>query len=77
MRLVRDGQSLGSFDANYPLQTALDVDGNGKADALTDGLLTIRYLFGLRGASLTKGAVAQGATRTGPEIEAYLAARIP
>ena len=40
----------------------LDIDGNGQADALTDGLLIIRYLFGLRGPSLTAGAVGPGAT---------------
>ena len=34
----------------------LDVDGNGQIDALTDGLMIIRYMFGLRGASLTPGA---------------------
>src|SRR6185295_12418765 len=27
-----------------------DIDGNGQTDALTDGLLMIRYLFGRRGA---------------------------
>ncbi len=64
VRLVRGGHALGAFDANHPLQTALDVDGNGKADALTDGLLIIRYLFGLRGAPLVQGAVGPGAERT-------------
>ena len=29
--------------------TIADVDGNGEVDALTDGLLILRYLFGLRG----------------------------
>ena len=43
---------------------ALDVDGDGHVDALTDGLLVIRYLFGLRGTSLIAGAVGPGATRT-------------
>ena len=50
-----------------------DVDGNGTYDALTDGLLTIRYLFGLTGSSLTSGAVAAGAGRpTAPEVVQYL-----
>jgi len=36
----------------------LDIDCNGKADALTDGLLIIRYLFNLnQGASFTQNAV--------------------
>jgi hypothetical protein len=42
----------------------LDVDGNGQIDALTDGLLILRYLFGLEGDTLIAGVVAQDATRT-------------
>ena len=52
------------------IRPVLDIDGNGQADALTDGLLFIRYLFGLRGASLIAGVVGPGATRaTAPGIE--------
>jgi hypothetical protein len=55
----------------------LDIDGDGNADALTDGLLVIRYLFGLRGAALIQQAVATGATRTtAADIEAYIASLI-
>jgi uncharacterized protein (DUF2141 family) len=52
----------------------LDVDGDGKADALTDGLLILRYMAGLNaGTSLTEGAVADGCTRcTWKEIAAYI-----
>lgn len=51
----------------------LDVDGNGSSDALTDGLLVIRYLFGFRGAALVDGAVGTGCTRCGDsEVAAYL-----
>lgn len=42
---------------------SLDVDGNGQFDALTDGLLTIRYAFGFSGPALTSGAVALDCTR--------------
>jgi hypothetical protein len=56
----------------------LDIDGDGRADALTDGLLAARYLFGLRGQSLIQGALAAGATRTAAaDIEAYLATLLP
>ena len=34
-----------------------DIDGNGTIAALSDGLLTLRYMFGFRGTSLTQGAV--------------------
>ena len=51
----------------------LDVDGNGVADALTDGLLIIRALFGLTGTSLIQGAIGAGATRTSAaQVESYL-----
>jgi len=52
----------------------LDVDGNGSTDALTDGVVILRYLFGFRGTSLTAGAVGTGATRsTAAQIEPYVA----
>jgi hypothetical protein len=42
----------------------LDLDGNGNIDALTDGLMLLRYMFGLTGASVTNSAIGSGATRT-------------
>ncbi len=52
---------------------ALDIDGNGRADALTDGLLMMRYLFGFRGQTLVAGAVASDCTRCS---DSAIAARI-
>ena len=50
-----------------------DIDGNGSVDALTDGLLLLRYLFGLSGDSLTAGVVGTGATLTdSSDLEAYM-----
>jgi hypothetical protein len=55
-----------------------DIDGNGEIDALTDGLLTLRYLFGLQGDTLINGVVADDATRkTAEEIEAHLETLMP
>lgn len=54
------------------LGTLTDIDGNGDIDALTDGLLTLRYLFGLEGAVLVDGVLGDGATRSSFEIEAHL-----
>jgi len=54
-----------------------DIDGNGEIDALTDGLLTLRYLFGLEGETLVAGVVADDATRTTSEIEAHLKMLMP
>ncbi len=60
------------------MRPALDVDGNGSADALTDGLLIMRYMSGLRGSALVTGAVAPLATRTtAAAIEAYLQTLMP
>jgi ELWxxDGT repeat protein len=51
---------------------SLDVDGNGRADALTDGILILRYLFAPEGAWTYQDAVGVGATRTTrSEIKAY------
>lgn len=56
---------------------ALDIDGNGQVDALTDGLLVLRYLLGLRGNTLIAGAVGANASRcTSLAIEGYLASRV-
>jgi hypothetical protein len=55
-----------------------DVDGSGNVDALTDGLLTLRYLFGLRGSALVSGVIAPNATRTtAAEVEAHLEGLTP
>jgi hypothetical protein len=52
----------------------LDVDGNGAVLALSDGLLVLRWLFGLTGETLISGAVGAGCTRcSAAEIEDYLA----
>jgi len=51
----------------------LDIDGNGDNDALSDGLLILRYLFGLRGSALIVDVVKSDAKRrTAAEIETYL-----
>jgi hypothetical protein len=67
-------------EANVAASTTsfADIDGNGNVDALTDGLMLLRYLFGLSGASLIDSAVATGATRsTAADIEAYIQSLVP
>ena len=60
------------------LRPKLDLDANAQADALTDGLMLIRYLFGIRGAAMTNSAIGSGATRTAaPDIESYIATLKP
>ena len=52
---------LAFIDANKTTQ--YDLDGNGSFDALTDGMLILRYMFGLSGASVTTGAIGANPTR--------------
>lgn len=51
----------------------LDIDDDGKTDALTDGLIILRYMFGLSGETLTADVTGSDANRTTPEqIQTYL-----
>ena len=50
-----------------------DIDKDGVADALTDGLLLLRYTFGLTGESLVVGAVSENSALSSTEIEAEIA----
>ena len=43
--------------------SAYDLDGNGSFDALTDGLMILRYMFGLSGTSVTNGAIGTNPSR--------------
>ena len=55
-----------------------DIDGSGNIDALTDGLLLLRYLFNLRDDALIAGAIAGGAERsTSADVEAYIISLMP
>ena len=65
--VVSDAASIGSVDIASRIKMLgdlADVDGNGNIDALTDGLLTLRYLFGREGTTLVAAVVAADATRT-------------
>jgi hypothetical protein len=80
-----DGVAGGDFFFDFRVEpdlsglVNLDVDGNGDANALTDGILIVRFLFGLTGADLIGGNVlADDATRTtAGEIESFLADLLP
>ena len=51
----------------------LDIDQDGSVDALSDGLIILRYLFGLTGEPLTTGVIRDDAQRSSiAEIEQYL-----
>ena len=46
-----------------PVSPCLDIDSNGSADPLTDGLMLLRSMFGLPGASITSGALPAASPR--------------
>ena len=69
-----DNTSAGyAFSAdNYVLDiisTTWDIDGNGKADALTDGLTLLKASFGLSGQSMIEGSIATDSNMTLEDIE--------
>jgi hypothetical protein len=56
----------------------VDIDGNGSIDALTDGLVILRYLFNLRGDVLINDVIASDATvKTVEDVEAKIEQLIP
>ena len=70
--------ALGVASTSSAVVPNLDIDGNGRAEATTDGLLVIRYLLGVRGDALIAGALGVGATRTNAaDIQAYIASLLP
>ena len=55
------------------IESRLDVDDNGITDALTDGLIILRHLFGLSGDDLVKNVIASDAQRTSAyQISSYV-----
>ena len=61
------------LDAIKPL---LDVDGDGQINLQTDGVIMLRYLFGLRGNALTNGLIGVGPRPT-VQIETYIQSLMP
>ena len=73
-----DLNNVTSCNQNTPvidtlIQSIIDIDGNGRQEALTDGLLILRYLFGFRGENLIENSIGNDAKRTSSsDIETYL-----
>ena len=61
-----------SFEASNYIMNILpatwDFDGNGEADALTDGLILLRHAFGVSGSSVTDGVMALNSTMSSEEV---------
>ena len=50
------------------LPATWDFDGNGSADALTDGLMLLRYTFGIQTLDMTTDAISADATLSPTQI---------
>ena len=73
-----DESSDHSNDQSEDQYAILDIDQNGSFDALTDGLILLKYAFGLRGDSLISSVVDTNGNRTtAAEIEAHIQSLIP
>ena len=80
--VASDAQYTTASDIEQELATVYtssgDIDGNGEVDALTDGLLLLRYLFGLDGDTLTAEVIGGGATLTdSATLQTYLSTLMP
>jgi hypothetical protein len=72
LKILGDIYSLEKHSGNFLFMNS------GAVDALTDGLMLLRYAFGLRGESLIRGAVStQGLRNTATNIEAYIESHMP
>ena len=75
------GSPMSSEQVVAEIEAAMDIadiDADGELNALTDGLLLLRYLFGLRDDILTNGAVGPDATRSSnSDIQNYLESHMP
>ena len=68
-------QAIDEFTNGTAASGSLDIDGDGQYDALTDGLLLLRYFFGLTGDSLLSGVIStNGRYRTYEKIDARIGA---
>ena len=70
--------ALEEFERGSVPFMALDINANGSVDALTDGLIILRYLFGLRNDDLIINAIGSGSIRnTAEEVEAHIQSLMP
>jgi hypothetical protein len=78
---IGSGSNLTPEEVEANVEQAIgiaDIDNNGTLDALTDGLIFLRYAFGLRGDNLVSGSISSDATRTSAaDIEAYIESHMP
>lgn len=68
-------ESCDNSDSQY---ATFDIDQSGSVDALSDGLILLRYFFNFRGEALIAGVISPNANRTSAaDIEAYIESHMP
>jgi hypothetical protein len=66
-------ETVTQYIETHTTGSCYDVDGNQNLDALTDGILLVRYLVDYRGTDLVDGVIGQNASRTtGSSVTQYL-----
>jgi hypothetical protein len=68
---LKASEAENSVSLNIPPATNIDIDGNDEFDALTDGLLILRSMFGLSDSPLVSGAISEKAVYEAPEEIQY------
>ena len=61
-----------SAPITYASSVNWDIDNSGTTDALTDGLLLLRYSFNLRGEPLTGGVISSESNLSSTQVEVRL-----
>jgi len=80
---IADNSDMSSEEVLSTLNNAkdsllTDIDGNGVVDALTDGLMLLRALFGLSGDNVITGAIGNEATRvSASDVATYISDNMP
>ena len=59
------------------IRPALDIDNDGRIDALTDGVLILRYMLGLTGDALVNGMRSDSTQRSAGQMETFLKLLMP
>jgi len=74
---VTASAAVPAVNARIPASCVLDADNNGSINALTDGLLALRWMLGMTGTAATNGVLGPLAQRTLPaDIATHLNAQM-
>ncbi|AFZ51180.1 Cadherin domain-containing protein [Dactylococcopsis salina PCC 8305] len=72
--IITENFQIEVTDVDETIDWSLDIDGNGEISPLSDGIMTVRFLFGdaFSNDDLINGAIGAEASRSLPEIRDHL-----